>query len=189
MTNAHGVARDQLTVEMVREFFDYDPSTGELHWLQRNRLLFSTERHFRTWNSRFAGKVAGSVDNYGYHYVRVYGVRYKKHRVVWAYETGEWPVGEVDHVNGDVADNRFCNLRDVSHAKNCRNQSLRCTNSSGFTGVSWNTAMRKWQSYVKQDGKKSHLGYFDRIEDAHSAYAKRARELGFTERHIFGEAA
>lgn len=189
MSAETGVARDQLTVEIVREFFAYDPLTGALTWRFRARSHFSGDREHKTWNTRFAGKPAGSIDGHGYRYVRVHGSPFKVHRLAWVHQFGVWPAGDVDHINGDVSDNRLPNLRDVSHARNCRNQTLRCTNTSGFTGVSWNSGMRKWQAYVKKDGRKYHLGYFERIEDAHSAYAKRARELGFTERHIFGEAA
>ena len=38
------------------------------------------------------------------------GKFYHLHRLVWFYSTGAWPIGVIDHVNRDRADNRISNL-------------------------------------------------------------------------------
>lgn len=182
-----GIARDQITVELVHALFDYDEDAGTLIWRHRARDLFVTERQFKIWNCRFAGKQAGTSDNSWYKSLTIFGIGYKTHRIIWAHQTGAWPEGSVDHINGNKSDNRMSNLRVVSHAINCRNQTPRCTNSSGFTGVSWNTGTKKWQASVKHFGKKIHLGYFLCSEEAHAAYAMGAAQLGYTARHISGK--
>jgi HNH endonuclease len=47
----------------------------------------------------------------GYRYVEIDGELYRADRVAWLYVTGEWPEGEVEHINGDRGDNRWENLR------------------------------------------------------------------------------
>jgi hypothetical protein len=47
------------------------------------------------------------------------------HQIAWKMYGGQCPApGErIDHINGDKRDNRSCNLRLISHAGNCLNQS------------------------------------------------------------------
>ena len=38
------------------------------------------------------------------------GELYRAERVAWLLQTGEWPEGEIEHINGDHGDNRWANL-------------------------------------------------------------------------------
>jgi hypothetical protein len=77
---------------------------------------------------------------------------------------------ETDHINRDKLDNRKENLRNVTHAQNERNKSLRSDNKSGHVGVSWDTNRQKWIVTTKHDGKARHLGRFNDIDEAIAAY-------------------
>ncbi len=76
----------------------------------------------------------------------------------------------VDHINGDKLDNRRGNLRDCTHAENCRNRGMSAHNSSGFKGVTWNIGVKKWLAQLRVHGKNKHLGIFQTPELAARAY-------------------
>lgn len=83
-----------------------------------------------------------------------------------------------DHVNGDGLDNRRSNLRDATTAENGRNRRRQSNNASGFKGVFWNKADRKWRASIGvTDGKRQHLGCFSTPEAAAQAYDEAAREM------------
>jgi len=68
---------------------------------------------------------------------------YAAHRVAWFLHHGAWPMGEIDHINGNAQDNRIANLRDVTHKENTRNMKRRSDNTSGITGISYHTKIKK----------------------------------------------
>src|SRR4051812_33184592 len=103
--------KDLPTAEQVRELFAYSPLTGELIWKPRPVTRYRDTARNKTWNRLWAGKTAGSVDPNGYWRVTFSGQTHYVHRVIWAWETGEWPPGELDHANGNPSDNRLWNIR------------------------------------------------------------------------------
>ena len=50
-------------------------------------------------------------------------------------------------------------------------------NTSGHKGVSWNKRNKKWITYITFQGKRIHLGYFDKKEDAIKARLKAEEEF------------
>jgi hypothetical protein len=90
----------------------------------------------------------------------------------------------VDHINHDGTDNRLCNIRLCTAAQNSHNTRSRINATSRFVGVSFNRAVKKWESYVRISGqKKITLGYFvDELEaaSARDAWVKENRpDFGF----------
>jgi len=89
--------------------FDYDHNTGFLHWKIKRK------------GTKGISSTAGHVSRYGYLIVTINGECFKQHRLVWVYVTGKEPVEQIDHVNGNRADNRFENLRECTHQQNILN--------------------------------------------------------------------
>ena len=79
---------------------------------------------------------------------------------------------DVDHINGDKLDNQKSNLRICTHQENMMNQGKQKNNTSGFKGVSFDKQRQKFKAHINIYGKKKHLGYFEKAEDAHEAYKK-----------------
>jgi hypothetical protein len=86
-------------------------------------------------------------------------------------------VPRIDHADGDGLNNRRSNLRPATAAENTRNSCLRCTNASGFKGVTWHGQRNKWRAQLERDGKHISLGLYFTPEDAARAYDRAALEL------------
>ncbi|WP_163665388.1 HNH endonuclease [Adonisia turfae] len=81
----------------------------------------------------------------------------------------------IDHVNGNVLDNRRENLRICSHKQNIRNGKSR-GGSSIYKGVSKRSDYDTWQAHITVDGKKKNLGCHKNEQDAAKAYDAAALE-------------
>lgn len=160
-----------ITAERLREVLDYNPKTGVFTWRHR----FDRERR---WNSRLAGKSAGHpCPRLGYVLLKVEGRLCRAHRLAWLYMTGEWPAGEIDHINGDGLDNRFGNLRVANRSQQSRNTRAHRDSYSGLKGAYWEKRSARWLAQIKHEGKQHYLGKFDTAEEAHAAYCEAARRL------------
>ena len=159
-----------LDFKSLKEFLHYDPCTGKF------------TRIFRSSGRIKIGDVSGTVCANGYLNTRVLGCKYKNHRLAWLYMTGDWPNGQVDHINGVRTDNRIDNLRVVSHQENAQNtRKARSDNkSSGLLGVSKNT--NGWRARIMVNKKPIQIGTYNTPEEAHAAYieAKRKMHVGCT---------
>lgn len=151
------------TLADILAVFSYCPETGELRWAVDYRVG-------RT------GEIAGSIDANGYRRVQYKCRTYKVHRLAWLFVHGEWPAHDIDHINGNRADNRIANLRLASKAQNAQNY-LRRETSSGFQGVCWNKRHKKWRAHIRANRCQHYLGSFDTPEAAHSAYLSAKRNL------------
>ncbi len=98
------------------------------------------------------------------------------HRLIVACAPGQI----VDHINGDVLDNRRSNLRLCTKLQNNRNVGLRADSSTGFKGVARRSDVRSgsgvYKAHIRVNGKKLHLGSFAVPEDAAAAYDAAARQ-------------
>lgn len=78
----------------------------------------------------------------------------------------------VDHVNHKTLDNWRDNLRVANKLQNAQNAKRRKDNSSGVKGVGWDPEAELWRARIRVDGKRIHLGRFEKLEDAQEAYRK-----------------
>ena len=177
------------TPELLRKLLRYEPGTGKLFWRERPVELFSDGKHAaehscRAWNARYSGNEAlTSDDGKGYRQGKIFDRLHSAHRVIWAIETGAWPVDEIDHIDHDRSNNRFSNLREVTRQENMRNSSFSKRNTSGVTGVSWNKMAKKWHASITADGRQRHLGYFRCITAA--IFVRKAADIehGYSPNH------
>lgn len=175
---------DLPTPETLRKLLSYDPDTGLLTWRRRPIEMFATEQAGKSWNARLCGKPAFTSDHSkGYRQGMIFNKPYLAHRVVYAIYYGTWPTSQIDHINGNRSDNRISNLRSVTNAENARNTKKRSNNTSGYSGVSWDSTEGKWRSSIKAQGKRRHLGYFTDIEDAIASRASANIKYGYHPNH------
>lgn len=117
----------------------------------------------------------------GYWAVGIDGRNYYHHRLAFLFMTGEWPAHHVDHINGDRADNRWCNLRSCTPTVNQQNlRAPQSNNRTGLLGVTKINDSRRTKPYVAQlfaNGKRVLCSYHATPEEAHQAYLKAKREL------------
>ncbi len=144
----------KLTAARAREVLTYDRATGLLTW-KVNRP------------GCVAGAVAGTITGDGYVQIEVDFVLYRAHRIAWLIETGEWPRGQIDHINRRRADNRWENLRDATPLENARNRTPASGSKSGVVGVA--PAGSKWAAYIGIDNRTIYLGCFTDLPDAITA--------------------
>ena len=166
--------------EQLSEFFVLCTKTGKLYWKHRAQEHFQTYRSFRSWNGKFAGKEAfTAVNNDGYRHGCLLWKPVRAHQVVWAMTRGEWPTDEIDHINGDPADNRPENLRQVSHADNVKNRAITDNTFTGQIGI--NKCSGSSMFRVRLAGQ--YFGVYARIEDAIRVRDEKLAELGFHPNH------
>lgn len=178
------------TSDFLCKLLRYEPSTGKLFWRERTAEVFrdgghSAEHKCAWWNAQYAGAEAFTAKNGdGYFHGSIMSRPFLSHRVIWAMETGEWPVDQIDHIDHDRANNRMGNLREASNQKNSKNRCLSANNTSGFCGVSWNKRDARWIAYIKiPDARKKNLGSFTDKEDAIAARAAASVRYGYHENH------
>lgn len=173
----------------IAAVLDYEPAIGKLFWKHRDASWFrdgkdGAQRNANKWNARFAGCEALTADNgQGYRVGLIFGRQRMAHRVAWLLGYGDWPAGEVDHINGDRSDNRLTNLRTVSAVENMRNRKRPATNQSGAIGVRWIKSRNKWRADIKVDGVSRFIGHFASFEDAVAARKSAHSNFGFHENH------
>lgn len=167
--------------ELLRKLLDYDPDTGILTWRSRSLDLCKDQRAQRIWNTLFAGKQAFDRRLFGYSVGTLCGKSHRGHRVAWAVHYGEWPEGEIDHINGIRDDNRIANLRLATRTQNSKNLKRPANNTSGAVGVGWTG--RKWRAHIKIGGVFHHLGHFDTKEGAVAARKAAEVKHGFHANH------
>lgn len=164
----------------VADYFDYDSKTGHLTWKRRPLHWFRNSHFCNAWNTKNAGKIAGTKCYRDSTIPMYWGLTIKRkhlsaHSIVWSLHNRDVPSGfEIDHVNGDPFDNRIENLRLATHAQNTQNRGPQRNNTSGLKGIWLNKRNGKWAASINANGKKISLGHHPTKEKAHSAYCQAA---------------
>lgn len=167
----------------LQELLHYSQQTGLVTWNERPASMFPSQRAANAWNARFAGQSAGYIRQDGYLSLSLgTGNLYMVHRLIWKMMTGREPE-YIDHLNGNRADNRWSNLREVDVSTNGKNAKLYSRNTSGHAGVEYLDKLGKWRARVQVGKKTVHLGLFSTKEKAVAARKEAERKNGYHDNH------
>ena len=176
--------------KLLRKLLQYEPETGNLFWRERTPDMFpdcgrgGSKGACARWNARYAGKQAFTAkDGCGYRRGKIFQKSIYLHRAAWVISYDNWDFDEIDHINGNILDNRIKNLRAVSRCQNMKNAKMNSKNTSGYNGVFWNKKNKKWIAQIEVDKKRKYLGSFDDIRCALAARLEAQRGHDFTNRH------
>lgn len=147
--------RNELTVERLRSILDYNPETGKF-W----------------WTKNYSGRIRPFRVRHGEAYLKISidGKAYLAHRLAWFHVHGQWPDGNIDHIDHNRTNNAISNLRIATQSQNSANSRIATNNTSGVKGVSKND-----KAFSASLAGKS-LGSFATIDEAAAAYARAAKE-------------
>lgn len=114
-------------------------------------------------------------DRDGYIRVRVLGREFRAHRIIWELHNGEIPEGMlIDHIDGDVSNNKIENLRLATRQQN--NANSRSELNPFGKGITINPS-GKYRVRVTHKGVTYSLGTFKTPEEARKVYNDKHKEL------------
>lgn len=146
-----------IDIEHLRSLLSYDQLTGIMTWKTRHN------------NNKRGGKIQN-----GYVRIKIEGRFYEGHRVAWALHYGAWPDVEIDHEDGNKANNSIKNLRIATKLQNQRNRRLQKNNTTGYKGVIKHNGTEKWGAQIRFGGRQHRLGTFESPQIAAHEYNKAA---------------
>ena len=150
-----------ITQQQVLELFEY--RDGNLYWKVKPAKQVAV------------GAKAGCKNSYGYCVVRVDGVLYGAHRIVFLMHHGYLP-DYIDHIDGNPLNNRIENLRQATNIENCYNRGKQSNNKSGCKNVHWKAKIKHWSVEIQVNKVKRYLGIYKDFELA-ELVAQEARDL------------
>lgn len=173
-----GMHRKMQNIKQIKKLLSYDRKTGKFYW---------KERGISSFDSKFAGKEAGTVHTSGRGRksirICIEGKFHYAHRLAWAMVKGEWPEHEIDHKNHDTFDNRWSNLRETTHDMNMKNLPKTTRNTSGAVGVHWCKRTCRWVARIAVNGKRIPLGSHTVKREAIKLRNQGLRDHGFHINH------
>lgn len=153
-------------LDELSRVISYDPETGIFINLKMRSA------------SALAGTVTGCKNKKtGYLVIRHRKELYLAHRLAWLFVTSDDPRDlQVDHINGDPADNRFCNLRLATPRQNLLNGKRPVTNTTGVKGVV-RVRRGRFLGRIRTETGFRYTRSFRTVEEAAEAYAVLAKEV------------
>jgi hypothetical protein len=70
----------------------------------------------------------------------------------------------IDHIDGNIHNNKIENLRDVTKIQNSHNCKIRKNNSTGVPNVFWYAKTNSYLVRVREHNKDAYSGYFKDLE-------------------------
>jgi hypothetical protein len=144
----------------------YNPDTGCFHPVRCGHANL---------NVRF-GSICGP-----YRRIKFLERRYPEHVLAFFYMTKQWPIGQIDHINGDGQDNRFENLREVTVHLNAHNRKSKNDQDIGIRQT--RNKIKRWESVITVKGERIQIGTFDTKKEAHEAWIGYREKTGLPMPH------
>ena len=138
-----------LTQERLKELMIYDAETG----------MFTRIKSV----NRAGRRVSNKPNNFGYLHFCIDYKLYLQHRTAWLYAYGEFPKGQIDHINRIKTDNRLCNLRVVTEFENSQNTTPAKNNL--YPHVHWMSKKNRFRVRIRSAGK-AYARFFKSFEEA-----------------------
>ena len=159
------VKHPPLTQQRLKDCLHYNPEDGLFTWVKPTHARIKP------------GTLAAPSLYLGYRRIKIDRRYFHAHRLAFLYMHGEWPKGDVDHINGVRDDNRWANLRDVPRHMNLQNRTrANSTSISGLLGVG-SYKNGTYLSQIKARGVTHYLGIFKTAEEAHAVYMEAKSRL------------
>lgn len=147
---------------------------GRVRSLDRTILTTNGQERF------YKGKIKkGSVNNKGYtqYSLNINGIgrNFMRSQIISMTFLGHEPNGHklvVDHIDGDISDDRVENLRIVTQRANTSTcfRSDEDSLSSEYAGVYWNKNTSKWMARIYHEGVRLYLGLYNTEVEASNSY-------------------
>lgn len=136
--------------------YQYTPETGDFI-----RLWKSQHAHRINVPLGLGKKRSGKVN--------IDGAERELTHWIWLYQTGKFPEGVIDHIDGNQLNNRWNNLREVTQKENMNNKHMAQTNNKlGILGV--DKLGNRFRARIKVESTQKTIGIFDTPEEAKQAY-------------------
>lgn len=105
------------------------------------------------------------------------GKKWKLHRLIFHLRGINIDGKEIDHRDGNTLNNCFNNLRIATSGQNKINRATRQDSKTQIKGVEYRAKTDRWIAYIRESGKKRHLGVFPTANEAALAYNIAAIEI------------
>jgi HNH endonuclease len=138
-----------ITQEKIKSLFDY--KCGSLYWKVKRPHIN-------------VGDKAGYILTKGYRRIKINGLSYPEHHLIWLYHNGSLPKDQIDHINRIKDDNRIENLRECNNSENNQNRMPK------KYGVYFHKKSGKYHVRIRKGGKCVFSEYHDTQESAEQAY-------------------
>ena len=152
----------EYVTKYIKANWKYDPETGLVTGMRGHVIGVKTHK----------GYLNGSVNPWPEKGTVVVGL----HRAAWLLMTDEWPKDQIDHIDGQRANNVWSNLREATHLENGHNKGTQKRRIGGLpTGVYKDkysfTVMRS------RHGERFYGGSFKTVEEAEAKSLALKAEL------------
>lgn len=146
-----------ITLERLKELLTYTPETGAFVWKLK-------------CGRRGPGGSAGYINTLGRRIIMIAGKSYIASRLAIFYMTGNWPIGDVDHIDRNRANDAIDNLRICTRSQNNTNSTFEHPRKKKTLPRGVYKRGRKFAAHVSVKNKSQYLGSYDTVEEAQQAY-------------------